>query len=77
MNTKEYISQREWEDYVEARDNVTKIRSIPDSDMTDEIWAKWHEYNHTVDKIHEKYWYHIEELNQRYDDSLDRDVEEN
>ncbi len=77
MNTKEYISQREWEDYVEARDNVTKIRSIPDSDMTDEIWAKWREYNHTVDDIHEKYWYHIEELNQRYDDSLYRSVEDN
>jgi hypothetical protein len=68
----ENISQREWEDYIEARDNVTKILSIPDSGMTDEIWAMWHNYNHIVDEVHQKYWYHVEELNQRYDDSLNR-----
>jgi hypothetical protein len=74
MDNKEYITPREWEDYVEARDNLTKMQSIPNSDMTDEIWCKWRDCHQVVDDTHSKYWYHVEELLQRYDDSLLRVV---
>lgn len=72
MSEKEYISQIEWENYVQAKDDLTRICNIPEKNMTDELWAKYRKVARIVRDIEEKYWDMVDELHQRYNDSLNR-----
>lgn len=72
MTNEQYISQREWEYYVEARDEQTRLRHIPEEQMTKELWSKWHKSCRTISETEEKHWNYIDELHQRYNDSLNR-----
>lgn len=72
MTNEQYISQREWEYYVEARDEQTRLRLVPEEQMTKELWSKWHKSCRTIGETEEKCWEYIDELHQRYKDSLDR-----
>lgn len=70
MDINKSCDGREWNDYVEARDNQEKLQHIPDSEMTKELWRKWHDANRVVEEKHSIY--DIDSLNQRYEDSLIR-----
>lgn len=73
MDYTNQITQREWEDYVQARDEHTKLCAIRDQDMTEDLWAKYREVRITINDLEEKYWDSIDSLHQRYDDSLNKD----
>ena len=72
MDNTNHITQREWEEYVYARDEESKLGTLSDEDMTKELLVKYREVRRTINVIEEAYWDSIDSLHQRYDDSLNR-----
>ena len=62
-----YISQREWEDYVQAQDRMSVIEDMTEKEA-EPFMEQWSNYRNVIFKFWETY--DMESLKQRYAESL-------
>ena len=69
QQTGPYITQREWEDFVEAQDRLSAIEGMTDK-QSEPFMIEWTRHRRTIFKFYGMY--DREELDLRYKESLNR-----